>query len=78
ETVEVTKYWNPIVTAYNKTTWLTGEKAVNPDLDKYITQKALDGMFLLIAKEELKIRKDPVARVTEILKKVFGYNQINK
>lgn len=78
ETVEVTKYWNPIVTAYNKTTWLTGEKAVNPDLDKYITQKALDGMFLLIAKEELKIRKDPVARVTDILKKVFGYNQIKK
>ncbi len=72
ETVEVTKYWNPIASAYNKTTWLTGEKAVNPDLDKYITQKALDGMFKLIAIEEKKIRKDPVARVTDILKKVFG------
>jgi hypothetical protein len=76
EAVEVTKYWNPIVSAYNKTTWLTGEKAVNPDLDKYITQKALDGMFVLIAKEELKIRRDPVARVTDILKKVFGSVQI--
>jgi hypothetical protein len=72
ESVEVTKYWNPIASAYNKTTWLTGEKAVNPDLDKYITQKALDGMFKLIAIEEKKIRKDPVARVTDILKKVFG------
>jgi hypothetical protein len=72
ETVEVTKYWNPIASAYNKTTWLTGEKAVNPDLDKYITQKTLDGLFYLIAQEEMKIRKDPVARVTDILKKVFG------
>jgi len=74
ESVEVTKYWNPIASAYNKTTWLTGEKAVNPDLDRYITQKTLDGMFKLIAAEEKKIRKDPVARVTDILKKVFGSN----
>ncbi|MFO7811153.1 MAG: DUF4197 domain-containing protein [Candidatus Delongbacteria bacterium] len=72
ETVEVTKYWNPIATAYNKTTWLTGEKTVNPDLDKYITQKTLEGMFKLIAIEEKKIREDPVARVNDILKRVFG------
>ncbi|HAQ61048.1 TPA: DUF4197 domain-containing protein [Candidatus Delongbacteria bacterium] len=72
EAVEVTKYWNPIASAYNKTTFLTGEKAVNPDLDKYITQKTLDGLFYMIAQEELKIRDNPVARVTDILKKVFG------
>lgn len=72
EAVEVTKYWNPVASAYNNTTLFTGEKAVNPDLDKYITRKTLDGLFILIAKEEMKIRKDPVARVTDILKKVFG------
>ena len=70
--VEVTKYWKPIADAYNTTTIFTGEKAVNPDLDKYITEKALDGLFYYIAQEELKIRKNPLARVTDILKRVFG------
>lgn len=42
------------------------------DLDGYVTQKALDGLFLLIADEEKKIRKDPIGRTTSILKKVFG------
>ena len=72
QTVNVTKYWTPIASAYNKTTILTGEKAVNPNLSEYVTQKTLDGLFTLIAAEEKKIRKDPVARVSDILKKVFG------
>lgn len=42
------------------------------DLDQYVTQKTLDGLFYLLAQEERKIRVDPAARVTEILKKVFG------
>ncbi|RMF97019.1 MAG: DUF4197 domain-containing protein [Candidatus Schekmanbacteria bacterium] len=42
-----------------------------PDLGDYVTNKSLDGLFYLIAKEEKKIRKDPAARVTELLKKVF-------
>lgn len=42
------------------------------DLDAYITRKALDGLFIKLAEEESKIRHDPVARTTEILKKVFG------
>jgi hypothetical protein len=42
------------------------------DLDAYITRKALDGLFIKLAEEEGKIRHDPVARTTEILKKVFG------
>ncbi len=67
--VEVTKYWNPLITTYNKIP--TVEK-MNPDLDEYITLKAMQGLFTLIADEELKIRKDPVARVTDLLKKVFG------
>jgi hypothetical protein len=42
------------------------------DLDKYVTDKALDGLFFMVAEEEKKIRRDPVARTTELLKKVFG------
>lgn len=42
------------------------------DLDGYITQKALDGLFLLVADEEKKIRKDPLGRTTDLLRKVFG------
>lgn len=67
--VEVTKYWNPIITTYNKIP--TVEKQ-NPNLEQYITARALEGLFKLIAGEEKKIRTDPVARVTDLLKKVFG------
>ena len=45
---------------------------VNPDLVEYATNKAIDGLFVQIAKEELAIRKNPAARVTDLLKKVFG------
>lgn len=69
EKVKVTSYWNPLVTAYNK---LPGVKKQNPDLDKYVTNKAINGLMVLIADEETKIRKDPAARVTDLLKKVFG------
>jgi hypothetical protein len=44
------------------------------DLDEYVTDKALDGLFLMLADEEAKIRKDPAARVTDLLKRVFGKN----
>lgn len=67
--VELTKYWNPLAKTYNKIPFVT---QVNPDLDAYVTQKAIDGLFKLIAGEELKIRTDPVARISDILKKVFG------
>lgn len=42
------------------------------DLDEYVTQKALDGLFLMVADEEKRIRENPVARTTSILQKVFG------
>jgi hypothetical protein len=45
---------------------------VNPDLSAYVTEKALSGIFYQVAQEEQQIRKDPVARTSEILKKVFG------
>jgi hypothetical protein len=67
--VDVTKYWNPIITAYNKVPMVT---RLNPDLEEYITQRALYGLFYLVSQEEIKIRKDPAARVTDILKRVFG------
>ena len=68
-TVKVTSYWNPLVTTYNK---IPGVKKQNPDLDEYVTNKAINGLMVLIADEEMKIRKDPLARVTDLLKKVFG------
>lgn len=67
--VKVTSYWTPLATAYNK---LPGVKKQNPNLDKYVTDKAIGGLMLLISDEETKIRKDPAARVTDLLKKVFG------
>lgn len=70
--VNVTKYWNPIASTYNKTTLITGESQINPNLDEYITHKTLDGLFYLISQEELKIRQNPAARVSELLKKVFN------
>ena len=67
--VDVTRYWNPLITTYNKLPFVT---KMNPDLDAYITQRALHGLFYLVAQEETKIRKDPAARVTALLQKVFG------
>jgi hypothetical protein len=45
------------------------------DLDQYVTDKSLDGLFFMLAEEEKKIRQDPAARVTDILKKVFGSSE---
>ena len=67
--VGATKYWNTVFSSYNKLPFV---KKVNPDLDDYVTNKAIDGLFVQIAKEELAIRKNPAARVTDLLKKVFG------
>lgn len=43
------------------------------DIDRYVTQKTVDGIFHLIAEEEKKIRRDPVARTTDLLKQVFSH-----
>lgn len=64
-----TKYYAGLVNTYNKIPLV---QKVNPDLKQYATQKAIDGLFILVAQEEKKIRDDPAARVTDILKKVFG------
>jgi hypothetical protein len=66
--VDATKYWNTVFTTYNK---FSADK-INPDLAAYVTEKALAGIFYQVGQEEQKIRKDPVARTTDILRKVFG------
>lgn len=63
-----TKYYGDIINTYNKVPFVD---KVDPDLENYATQKALDGLFFLIAKEEQKIREDPLARTTDLLKRVF-------
>ena len=69
EKVNATKYWEDVISTYNKIPLV---QDLNPDLTSYVTQKALEGLFHMIAKEELAIRQDPVARTSAILKKVFG------
>ena len=70
DSVSATRYWNDLITLYNKIPFV---KKMNPNLSEYVTQKAIDGLFVMIAREELKIRQDPMARTSELLKKVFGY-----
>ncbi len=67
--VEATKHWEELIKAYNRIPFV---KKMNPNLTEYVTGKAIDGLFIMIAKEEDKIRKDPMARTSELLKKVFG------
>ncbi len=69
--------WNTLANAYNTVAKSAVGKVanltpVNEDLGQYVTQKALDGLFLTLANEEAKIRENPAARVNELLKKVFG------
>ncbi len=66
--VNATQYWNTVFTSYNK----VSGKTVETDLVAYVTASALKGLFHTIGLEEQKIRKDPAAQVTELMKKVFG------
>lgn len=66
--VDATKYWASLISTYNKISF----NKINPDLSAYVTEKAMNGIFMQIASEEKNIRKDPLARGSEILKKVFG------
>ncbi|MEL7119085.1 MAG: DUF4197 domain-containing protein [Bacteroidota bacterium] len=68
------KVWGDAVNAYNK---IPFTKKANPDLDDYVTTRALAGLFDMVVKEELNIRKNVNARPTDLLKKVFA-KQDNK
>lgn len=74
EKVDVTKYWNPLIDTYNKIPLV---QKMNPNLEDYVLQGTLDGLFKMLALEEGKIREDPAARVSELLKKVFGYTGVS-
>ncbi|MGK7390464.1 MAG: DUF4197 domain-containing protein [Candidatus Cyclobacteriaceae bacterium M2_1C_046] len=64
-----TKYYVDLINAYNKIPFV---EHMNPNLDEYATEEAIEGLFYLIAQEEEKIRENPAARTTELLRKVFG------
>lgn len=75
--ISTSESWNTLTGEWNRiANSIIGQAAgftpVNVKLDEYLTQKALDGLFLKIGEEEKKIRTDPMARVTELLKRVFG------
>ena len=66
---EATKYWKQVFDTYNKLPFVT---KVNSDLPSYVTQKALDGLFLMVAQEEAKIRKDPLGTASALIQKIFS------
>lgn len=67
--VNVTAYWTPLANLYNA---IPAVKKVNPNLNEYVTNKAINGLMILIGKEETKIRTNVNARITDLLKKVFA------
>ena len=67
--VHATEYWSDVFSTYNKLP--TTFKKINPDLPAYVTERALNGVFVYIADEEAKIRMNPAARGSDLLKKVF-------
>lgn len=66
--VDATKYWADVFTVYNR----FSKTPVNTDLTAYVTERAIGGIFHEVGLEEQKIRQNPAARVTELLKTVFG------
>lgn len=70
----VTRYWGTLIKKYNS---IPFTRNINVDLEDYITEKTIEGLFILIAQEELNIRSNPNARLTPLIKKVFQKNMIN-
>jgi len=68
--VSATKYYGDLVNTYNN--FPTTIKKINPDLTSYVTNRATEALFDLVAKEEKNIRNNFAARTTDILRKVFG------
>ena len=67
---DATQLWAQLITVYNQIPFVSRQ---DPDLTAYVTDKAIAGLFTMIAKEEMKIRQNPQARTTELLQKVFGH-----
>ncbi len=62
----------PLFTGIGRARAIPFLKSEHLDINEYVVSKALDGLFYVLAEEERKIRKDPAARITELLKEVFG------
>ncbi|MEX2593518.1 MAG: DUF4197 domain-containing protein [Anditalea sp.] len=67
--VGATRYYSDLVKTYNA---IPTTKKINPDLNAYVTEKALEGLFKLIAEEEKNIRENPLERTTAIMRRVFA------
>lgn len=63
-----TRYWEDIISRYNQIPFV---ETVETDLARYTTNRAIDGLFVLVEEEEREIRNDPAARVTDLLRRVF-------
>jgi hypothetical protein len=68
--VGATRYWGDLTSTYNRIPLV---KPINTDLAGYVTDRAIAGLFIEVAQEELKIRQNLAARSTSLLQKVFGY-----
>ena len=66
--VDATKHWNTVITTYNKIPFV---EKVDPELETYVTKKAIDGLFFMLAQQEIAIRENPKERTSALLKKVF-------
>ena len=69
------EYWSKATNAYNNIPLV---QHVNPKLDDYVTNQALDGLFKMVANEEKEIRRNPVKRISELLRKVFAKQDSNR
>jgi hypothetical protein len=69
EKVGAQQTYTQVMTLYNNVPFV---QRVNPDLAGYVTDRALNGLFTKVGREEVRIRKQPAARITELLKRVFG------
>lgn len=66
--VNATRHWNTVFTNYNR----IAQERINPDLAAYVTERALAGIFLQLAVEETNIRRNPAARTSDLMRRVFG------
>jgi hypothetical protein len=69
EKTGATKNWEIVINRYNKIPMV---EKMNPDLAQYATERAIQGLFVMVANEEKNIRENPAARTSETLRKVFG------
>ena len=72
---QATKYWGDAMRAYNRVPLV---QKINPNLPQYVTQRATDGIFLMVAQEEKKIRTNPAERIGSVIQDVFGWADKNR